>query len=313
MALRPTQFLTSTRLAALFATTVMSTTGASAATKSAMHKNAPSVHETKPKKLAPQIQQDPEEIKVSADRPLAGGLMKKQHAPEATNSISALAIQQRGAASSPLQIAASLPGVNFGSSDAYGLSVRNNISVRGLDSTEMGWTIEGAPGVDQAYYWPYTETWADNENISDITLIAGTSRINDPVQTASGGEMIETVRDPSRKRGADVDYSYGSFRGQRIFGRVDSGEIGHSGVRLLHPIHGLQQTTSLGLAEIRETTWTSRRSKNGVIARNLHFSFRIRIGITHALRPIRSHLGKKRINPETIFLSIPMRETILLV
>ncbi|QEH97698.1 TonB-dependent receptor [Gluconobacter thailandicus] len=232
MALRPTPFVTSTRLAALFATTVMSATGAVAATKAAVHKNKLPVHETKPKKLAPQIQQDPEEIKVSADRPLAGGLMKRQHAPEATNSISALAIQQRGAASSPLQIAASLPGVNFGSSDAYGLSVRNNISVRGLDSTEMGWAIEGAPGVDQAYYWPYTETWADNENISDITLIAGTSRINDPVQTASGGEMIETVRDPSRKRGAYVDYSYGSFRGQRVFGRVDSGEIGHSGIRL---------------------------------------------------------------------------------
>lgn len=178
------------------------------------------------------LQQDPEEIQVSAARTLAGGLMKRQHAPEATNSISATAIQQRGAASSPLQIAASLPGVNFGSSDAYGLSVRNNISVRGLDSTEMGWTIEGAPGVDQAYYWPYTETWADNENISDITLIAGTSRINDPVQTASGGELIESVRDPSRRRGAMVDYSYGSFRGQRVFARADSGEIGHSGIRL---------------------------------------------------------------------------------
>ena len=231
MTLRPVFLLRASSVSALLASTVISAGSLHAAPAKA-EKTAHPV-QSQPHHKAPQIQQDPEEIRVSAERPLAGGLMKRQHAPEATNSISALAIQQRGAASSPLQIAASLPGVNFGSSDAYGLSVRNNISVRGLDSTEMGWTIEGAPGVDQAYYWPYTETWADNENISDITLIAGTSRINDPVQTASGGEMIESVRDPSHKRGGLVDYSYGSFRGQRIFGRLESGDIGQTGLRVM--------------------------------------------------------------------------------
>ncbi len=191
---------------------------------------------SRPAKHAPAsvdtIQNDPEEIRVTHQRVLAGGLMKRQTAPEATSSISALAIQQRAPIVSPLQIAASLPGANFGTSDAYGLSIRNDISVRGLDESQMGWIVEGAPGMDQATYYPYAETWADNENISDVTLIAGTSRINDPVQSASGGEMIETVRDPSSTMGAHVDYSAGSYRGQRVFASIDTGEIGHSGIKI---------------------------------------------------------------------------------
>lgn len=175
---------------------------------------------------------EPEEIHVTRGRPIGGGLMKRQTAPEAVNSITAAAIAQRTAAASPLQLIASMPGVNFGSSDALGLTIRNNLAVRGLAESEMGWVINGAPGIDQAYYYPYTESWADNENIADVTLIPGTSRINDPVQSATGGEFIETTRDPSDKYGGLLSYSAGSYQAQRVFARADSGYIGHSGIKM---------------------------------------------------------------------------------
>jgi len=178
------------------------------------------------------VQSDPEAITVSQTRRIAGGLMKRQHAPEATSSITAAAIAQKLTIASPIQLAATLPGANVGMSDAYGLSIRNDISVRGYDETEMGWVVEGVPGIDQAYLLPYSETWADNENLSDVTLIASTSRINDPVQSASGGEMIETVRDPSNKMGGDLSYSHGSYRGDRVFARYDSGYIGNTGIKM---------------------------------------------------------------------------------
>jgi len=178
------------------------------------------------------VQSDPEEIHVSRTRSIAAGLMKRQTAPEATSSLTAEAIARKSAISTPLQMVSTLPGVNYGTQDAFGLSIRNSISLRGFSGTQLGYIIEGVPGVDQAYYNPYSETYADNENLSDITLIASTSRINDPVQTSSGGELIETVRDPSDRFGGLVSYAAGNYRSQRVFGRLDSGYIGHSGVRM---------------------------------------------------------------------------------
>ena len=177
------------------------------------------------------MQSNPEQVHVTGMHRMAGGLMKRQTAPEATSSITAEAIARKSSIASPLQLIAAMPGVNYGTQDAFGLSIRNTISLRGFQQNQLGWTIEGAPGVDQAYYLPYSETYADNENLSDITLIASTSRINDPVQTASGGEMIETVRDPSKKAGGMLSYAAGSYRSQRVFGRLESGYLGQSGVR----------------------------------------------------------------------------------
>ena len=94
--------------------------------------------------------------------------MKVQTAAETMSSITPSAIQEKLPNASPLQLANTLPGVNFGGVDSYGLSILNFVSVRGLDETEIGYMIEGIPGVDNFNYFPYTESWVDNENIADI-------------------------------------------------------------------------------------------------------------------------------------------------
>jgi iron complex outermembrane receptor protein len=173
---------------------------------------------------------NPEEIVITGTRTIGGGLMKTQFAPEAISSITPAAIEQEMLAASPLQIVSTIPGVNFGSSDSYGLSVRNFLSVRGLDQTELGYLVEGIPGVDLTSYFPFTETYADNENIADITLTAGNSRLQDPIINASGGEFIVSVKNPDKAMGGRVSLSAGSFNGQRGFLRLDSGLIGNTGV-----------------------------------------------------------------------------------
>jgi len=180
---------------------------------------------------AAEVVSNPEEIQVSRGRAIGNGLMKRQRAPENISSITAAAISQKMSVASPLQLISTMPGANFGSTDAYGLSIRNFMSVRGLDQTEMGFSVEGVPGTDMTSYFPYTETYADNENISDITMTAGNSRLQDPIISASGGEFIESVRDPSDHFGGHLTYSAGSYRGQRAFARLDSGYIGHTGVK----------------------------------------------------------------------------------
>lgn len=175
---------------------------------------------------------NPEAIIISGRRSIAGGLMKLQTAAETMSSITPAAISEKITSASPLQLVQTVPGVNFGSSNAYGLAVRNFLSIRGLDQTEIGFMIEGVPGTDNATYFPYSESWADNENISDITVTPGNSRLQDPIINASGGEVIESVRDPKDKFGGMVDGSAGSFKAWRTFGRIDTGYIGDSGIKL---------------------------------------------------------------------------------
>lgn len=173
---------------------------------------------------------NPEEIVVTGARNIGSGQMKVQTAPEAISSITSAAIATKMPAASPLQIVATIPGVNFGTSDSYGLSVRNFLSLRGLDQTELGYLVEGIPGIDLSSYFPFTETYADNENIADITLTAGNSRLQDPIINASGGEFIVSVKDPADTVGGHASLSVGSFSGRRGFLRLDTGQIGNTGV-----------------------------------------------------------------------------------
>ena len=172
-----------------------------------------------------------EDIVVTGSRGIAGGLMKPQIAAEAMSSITPTAIQEKISVASPLQIANTLPGANFGSSDAYGLSIRNFLSLRGLDQTEIGFLADNAPPTSIANYYPYVETYADNENIADITITPGNSRLQDPIINASGGEFIESIRAPRDQFGGRVSGSYGSFNGWRGFADIDTGYLGNTGLK----------------------------------------------------------------------------------
>lgn len=154
-----------------------------------------------------------------------------QREPETTNSITGKAISEKMSIAGPLQIISTLPGINTGQSDPYAMAQRSFIYIRGLPATEQGWIVEGAPATDQAFFLPYSETWTDPENLAGVTVIPGSSRITDPVQTAVGGEIVQTVRDPSHTMGGNVGVSYGSYNAQRYFGRIDTGDIGNTGLR----------------------------------------------------------------------------------
>ncbi len=173
---------------------------------------------------------NPEEIIVTGERSTSSGLMKPQTAPQAVYAVTEEAIAQRTPLASPLQIISTVPGVNFGTSDAFGLAIRHFLAIRGLDQTEIGWLVEGVPAIDPQNYAPFIETFADTENISDITIMAGNSRLQDPILNATGGEYIQSIRNPVDEFGGKISGTVGSFKGRRIFARIDTGEIGNTGL-----------------------------------------------------------------------------------
>jgi len=233
-----TQLMTATALAAvgLFAS------------QSAMAQSAPAAEgaaSDKSKSSAPVAAEDIlKDIVVSGrQRAIAGGLMIVQRQPETTNSISAEAIKQKMGIAGPYQLVATLPGVNTGQSDPYQMSIRYALQLRGLPMNKIGWVVDGVNAMDRAYLQPYSETYADNENLAGLTILPGSTRITDPVQTAVAGEFSMTIRDPEDKPGAQASYGYGSYQGQRIFAGIDTGLIGHSGIKAFGSISYTQAGT----------------------------------------------------------------------
>lgn len=161
-----------------------------------------------------------------------GGMMPVQTAPKSRSGLTRDYIAKQSPTSNPTTMIASLPGVVTGSGDPLGTSDQQvSLSVRGLNQFELGYTYEGIPAADPLNFFIFTGTTADNENIQSLSLSQGSADISAPLYNAVGGQLSETLRDPSHKAGGLLNLAYGLYALNREFARVDSGDIGHSGIR----------------------------------------------------------------------------------
>jgi len=195
---------------------------------------------TSPPQAAPTGQPHVEEVTVQrgamsngiTNTTPGGGLMPPQTAPKSRSGLTRDFIAKQSPTSNPVAMVASLPGVVYSSNDPLGTNDdQQGLSVRGMDQNEIGFLFEGIPAAAPVYLLPYTSDAADNENIQSVTLTQGSPDISSPLYNAVGGELVEKIRDPSKNFGGFANFSYGSFSLKREFIRVDTGEIGHTGIR----------------------------------------------------------------------------------
>ncbi|MCC2601243.1 TonB-dependent receptor [Sphingopyxis yananensis] len=159
------------------------------------------------------------------------GLLPAQDAPRSISAISSEFITKQAPTMNAFQLVNILPGANVAMSDPYGLSASSGITLRGLGQDSIGVLMEGAPQNDIGYFYAYPAQFADTENIKQIILAQGSVDIDSPVVAAAGGMISLSLDDPKDQMGALVNLSYGSYDARRAFVRVDTGEIGNSGVR----------------------------------------------------------------------------------
>lgn len=161
-----------------------------------------------------------------------GGMMPAQVAPKSRSGLTRDFIAKQSSTSNPVSMIASLPGVVYAGNDPLGANDdQQGMSVRGLDQTEIGYLYEGIPAAPPLFLMPYTGQTADNENIQKLTLSQGSPDISTATYNAVGGELVETLREPSHHRGGLVSGTWGSYRTNREFIRLDTGDIGKTGVR----------------------------------------------------------------------------------
>lgn len=160
-----------------------------------------------------------------------GGLMPIQTAAKSVSGVSRDYIAKQSPTANAVTLLAMSPGVVVSTNDPLGLSDRMNVSIRGLNQTELGTTYEGMPAGDRLYYTPFATEWSDTENISHLDVSQGSPDIDAPVYNSVGGQIRASARQPSHKAGGYIDLSGGNKSLNRQFIRLDSGEIGHTGIR----------------------------------------------------------------------------------
>jgi iron complex outermembrane receptor protein len=180
-----------------------------------------------------------------------GGMIAIQDAPVVRTTIGQGFIAKQMPAQNALAAVRLAPGANVGQDNPYGISERSDLTVRGMNQSQMGFVLEGMPLGDPNNYLPNTNEWIDNENIKSVTLTQGTSDLSSPVLSASGGLIQVNMRDPSEEMGGTVSASVGSFNAYRGFLRLETGNIANTGIRIAGSYSFIDADNFRGVASSR--------------------------------------------------------------
>jgi iron complex outermembrane receptor protein len=129
---------------------------------------------------------------------------------------------------SPQKILNRLPGVNVESNDAFGANEESqSITLRGFNTTRLGYTLDGLPLGDNAYgnYNGLNISRAlIAENMSTVELSEGIGALGTASTSNLGGTIQYFSADPSTKFGGKVAQTFGSDHNRRTYARIDTGD-----------------------------------------------------------------------------------------
>lgn len=160
------------------------------------------------------------------------GLMRIETAPKAVQTITRDFIAKQSPTTNAQQLLRMLPSTNVSDVDPYGL-YSGASRVRGLDTSEQGYLLDGAPLNDIGGGQFYSNEVLEAEDLESVSLQPGSTNLDAPVVSAAGGLVEATMKDPSLKRGGLMDVTYGSYKLNREFIRLDTGVIGDTGIRAM--------------------------------------------------------------------------------
>ena len=123
-----------------------------------------------------------------------------------------------------------VPGMSFTNNDAYGSS-GGNIRLHGFDGPRISQTFDGMPLNDSGNYSLYSNQQLDSELIGTASVNTGTTDVDSPTASASGGTINMSSINPMTEFGGRIKTSLGDNDFRRVFAQVDSGEFGPWGTR----------------------------------------------------------------------------------
>lgn len=168
-------------------------------------------------------------ITASRGLPTIDGAIAAEQAPKSRSTITQEYISTQSPGQTVIESLNLVPGVSFTQSDAFGSS-GGNLRLRSFDGNRVSLTFDGIPLNDTGNYAIYTNQQMDPEVIERATVNLGTTDVDSPTASATGGTVNYLTRVPDDEMGVMLQGSVGSEEYMRLFGLVDSGEFGDSGV-----------------------------------------------------------------------------------
>ncbi|WP_294275234.1 TonB-dependent receptor [uncultured Sphingomonas sp.] len=123
-----------------------------------------------------------------------------------------------------------VPGVNYVASDPYGGN-GGTITIRGFDQSRIAFTFDGLPLNDAGNYAVYSSQQVDPELVQSVNVSFGSTDVDTPTASASGGTVNYRTIMPTEKLSATTVYSHGPGNMNRVFGLINTGDLNASGTR----------------------------------------------------------------------------------
>ncbi len=150
-----------------------------------------------------------------------------------------------------------VPGLNFVNADPYGNS-GGNIRLRGFDGNRVSLTFDGVPLNDTGNYATFTNQQLDPELIERAAVNTGTTDVDSPTASATGGTINYTTARPRQDMGAQVNASIGEFDYRRLFTRFDTGAFGPWGTTAYVAVSGTSYDKFKGPGNLEKQQYNGR-------------------------------------------------------
>ncbi len=214
-------------------------------------------------------------VTTARKQPDLSGAIVAETATKARASITQEYIATQSAGQTILQSLNLTPGLNFTNNDAYG-SAGGNIRLRGFDGNRVSLTFDGIPLNDTGNYAVYTNQQLDGELIERANVNLGTTDVDSPTASATGGTINYLTRRPSDSVGGLASLAAGSNNYRRGFGLVDLGSFGPWGTTAFLAASQQSYDKFKGPGELRKRQFNGRLYQtlgdNGFVSVSAHYN-----------------------------------------
>jgi len=157
---------------------------------------------------------------------LGTGNIIQEEGTKARSTTTRSAIDKQRTTANPFQLIELLPGVNTSSQDATGL-FGGSLRVRGFNSDQMGFTVDGAPVNDSGNFAVFPQEYVDQENLQEVFVTQGSADNEAPHVGATGGNIGIVSSSPLDKYRTRLTHTAGGLNLAKTFLRVDTGLLGN--------------------------------------------------------------------------------------
>lgn len=168
--------------------------------------------------------QELEEIVVTASK-RSQGIIAAETAPKQRATIDSVYIEAKAPGQSILETLNLTPGLNFVNNDPYGNS-GGNLRLRGLDGNRIALLQDGIPLNDSGNYAIFSNQQLDSELIERAVVNVGTTDIDSPTASSTGGTINYITKRPTKEFGGFIQGQLGENNYRRGIFLLNSGEFG---------------------------------------------------------------------------------------